>query len=160
AGLACSAGGSGSNTTPGMGGATSGGTSSGGASATGGKGGIGGGINPAGGVGGGGGTITDGGECFGVSQKAENTVRPVDIIMAIDNSGSMTFEAGEVQNNMNTFASAILNQGIDVHVVIISEDGPPVPFGSNGVCIPGPLGSGACPNDSKPPIYQRINRGV
>src|SRR6185503_5928602 len=112
AGLACSAGGSGSNTTPGMGGATSGGTSSGGASATGGKGGIGGGINPAGGVGGGGGTITDGGECFGVSQKAENTVRPVDIIMAIDNSGSMTFEAGEVQNNMNTFASAILNQGI------------------------------------------------
>ena len=158
AGFACSAGGSGSNTTPGIGGASSGG--SGGAlfGGAGGKAGFGGGINPAGGAAGTG-TNGSGGECAGVSQKADNQVRPVDIIMAIDNSGSMTFEAQEVQNNMNTFAGAILNQGIDVHVVIISVAGPPG-FGSNGVCVPPALGSGTCPNDSKAPAYQRVDREV
>jgi hypothetical protein len=119
-----------------------------------------GGVINTGAQGGAGGSLTDGGECFGVSQQAENRIRPVDIIMAIDNSGSMTFEAGEVQNNMNTFASAILNQGIDVHVAIISVEGPPSIFTTNGVCIPAPLGSGACPNDSKPPGYLRVDQEV
>ncbi len=129
--------------------------------------GVGGGPGAGGGimVGTGGGTggvpIDPGGECDGISQAAENRPAPIDIIMAIDSSGSMTFEAQEVQNNMNVFASAILNQGIDVHVVVISEAGPPNPFGGlSGVCIPPPLGSGACPNDSNPPQYFRVDTTV
>ncbi len=115
------------------------------------------------GTGGGGNTggIEDGGECAAVSQTADNEFKPVDIIMAIDNSGSMTFEAQEVQNNMNTFATAILSQGIDVRVVVISQAGPPNVFtGSNGVCVPTPLGSGQCPNDSKAPQYFRVDDEV
>ena len=107
------------------------------------------------------GPLADGGECDGVSQQAENGWAPIDVIWAIDNSGSMTFEAGEVQNNMNNFATQILNQGLDVHVAVISEAGPPNPFGgTNGVCIPPPLGSGSCPNDTNLPTYLRVDAPV
>ena len=107
------------------------------------------------------GTLEDGGECAAFSQTADNSVRPIDIIWAVDNSCSMTFEAQEVQNNMNTFASAILNQGIDVHVVLISESGPAGGFPpSNGICLPAPLGSGQCPNDSNLPRYMRVDDEV
>ena len=117
------------------------------------------------GVGGSGavGSLSDGGECTGVSQQAENSIAPVDIVWAIDNSCSMTFEAGEVQNHMNLFAQQILNQGLDVHVAAISEAGPPgFGFGgiSNGICIPQPLGSGSCPNDSNMPVYMRVDHSV
>ena len=100
-----------------------------------------------------------GGECQGLSQAAENQVRPVDIIWAIDNSCSMLDEAAAVQDNMNTFANAILSQGIDVHVAMISLDGPPLPF-HHGVCVPAPLGSGSCPNDSRMPVYMRVDQEV
>jgi hypothetical protein len=110
-----------------------------------------------------------------VTQQAQNQFRPVDIIFAIDNSGSMTFEAQEVQDNMNAFATQIVNAGLDVRVVMISIGGPPVapPFpwesGTNGVCIPPPLGTGLCPfhldanfigEDSNPPGYQRVDDEV
>ena len=156
--VACSAGSGGSGDGRGSGGnGTGGSVSSGGSGGSGAVIGIGGTSS--------GGTTNTGGtgaidECAGVSQQAENGPAPIDIIIAIDNSGSMTFEAGEVQNNMNAFAGAILNQGIDVHVAILSEDGPPNPFGgSNGVCIPPPLGNGgSCTNggESNPPVYLRV----
>ena len=108
-----------------------------------------------------GGTAFDGGACEGFSQAAENQVRPVDIIWAIDNSESMFEEAEAVQENMNTFANTILSQGIDVHVAMISQAGPPYPYlYSHGVCVPAPLGSGSCPDDSRPPIYLRIDQTV
>ncbi len=107
------------------------------------------------------GGLADGGECDAVSQQAENGFAPIDIIWAIDNSGSMTFEAGEVQNNMNAFANHILNYGLDVHVAVLSEPGPPNPFGgTNGVCIPPPLGSGQCPTDTNLPIFLRVDVSV
>jgi hypothetical protein len=108
-----------------------------------------------------GGTAFDGGVCEGFSQAAENQVRPVDIIWAIDNSESMFEEAEAVQANMNTFANTILSQGIDVHVAMISQAGPPYPYlYSHGVCIPEPLGSGSCPDDSRPPVYLRVDQTV
>ncbi len=117
---------------------------------------------------GGGGTVPVGGECAAVSQQAENTFAPVDIVWAIDNSGSMTLEAQGVQDSMNQFASGILQNNIDVHVVVISVDGPPMAiipglFGVNGVCIPPPLGSGGnCTGggDSNPPTYLHISDQV
>lgn len=154
---ACSAGGeSGSEVGSGGNGARAGSGAKGGSSATGGDG-FGGGLIDGGGNGGS--TIEDGGECFAQTKTADNTVRPVDIIWALDNSCSMGQEAKQVQDNMNLFAGGILTQGIDVHVVIISESGPPN-FIKFGVCIPPPLGSGSCPADTNLPRYARIDDSV
>lgn len=117
----------------------------------------------------------EGAECAGITQEAHTGPAPVDIIFALDNSGSMTFEAGEVQGHMNAFAMGIIDAGIDVHVVILSQIGPPgfindpsmppppfpfpfpVPTGvSNGVCIGTPLGSGNCPDDTNLPGYLHV----
>jgi hypothetical protein len=155
---ACSAGGDGSNA-GGRGGTSGSGTGGtinpmGGSSGVS-SGGSGGGINPSGGSSGTGTIPLDGG-CTGVSEQAENQMQPADIVVIVDNSGSMTFEAAAVQNNMNSFAQAIIGANIDPHVALISAGSD----GQNGVCVPAQLGSGACPNDSNPPIYKRIDQEV
>lgn len=98
-------------------------------------------------------STTDGttGDCASVSETATNKKQPADIIFAIDNSGSMDMEIASVQANMNQFSQKIINSGIDVHVIVISD---------NSICVGAPLGSGNCPADSKPPAYTRINQGV
>lgn len=128
------------------------GTSTGGTGATSTTGGAGGsgGDPPAGGsstggtlsIGGTGGT---GGEpvCGEAMSEAETVLLPADVILVIDNSGSMTDEANEVQASMNDFVQTIVAANIDVHVILISADG----NHEQGVCVPAPLGSGACPND-------------
>nr|WP_276599671.1 vWA domain-containing protein [Nannocystis sp. SCPEA4] len=80
-----------------------------------------------------------------------NQKQPADIIFVIDNSGSMDMEIASVQANMNQFSAKIIASGIDVHVIVISD---------NSICVGAPLGSGNCPADSKPPTYTRINQGV
>jgi hypothetical protein len=106
--------------------------------------------------------VDPGEDCNGITERTENVPRPVDIIWAIDNSGSMVEEQQAVQLHMNTFANQIVGAGIDVHVVVISQEGPPLayyppPIGLvSGVCIPAPLGSGTCPDDSKPPGYLHV----
>jgi hypothetical protein len=108
------------------------------------------------------GGVDPGEECNGITERTENVPRPVDIIWAIDNSGSMIEEAQAVQLQMNTFANQIVTAGIDVHVIVISQEGPPgmfypPPVGIvSGVCIPPPLGSGMCPDDNKPPEYLHV----
>jgi len=82
---------------------------------------------------------------------AENKKQPADIIFAIDNSGSMDFEEGQVQQNMNTFSTKIIQSGIDAHVVLISND---------NICIAKPLGSGSCPTDTNLPTYLHVQQGV
>ena len=91
------------------------------------------------------------GACAEVVVMAENKVKPADIIFAIDNSGSMDFEESEVQKNMNSFSTKIVQAGINASVVLISN---------NNICIAPPLGSGACPNDSKPPSYLHVPVGI
>lgn len=143
------------------------GTGGGGGSANGGSGG---GINVGGSgaginVGGGsGGTLTDGGACEAVSQTADNKVRPVDIIFAIDTSDSMVGELFQVQANMNTFVNAITGAGLDVHIVLIAKPGKPDGgdfFNPDpGICLGQPLATGVCPGGSKPPLYQHVEVGV
>lgn len=95
----------------------------------------------------GGGTRTDGGpgvdsgpavdagfmSCAATSVNADNVPRPVDIIWVIDSSGSMDGEAHIVQDNLNSFSSAIASSGIDYHVVVITS--------SSFVTVPAPLGT-------------------
>lgn len=73
-------------------------------------------------------------DCDGIEVEATESVAPVDIVWIIDNSGSMREEATLVQNNLNTFANAVENAGIDdVRVVLITAPG--------FVDVPAPLGT-------------------
>ena len=96
-------------------------------------------------------------ECAAVSEAAELVPLPADIIFVVDNSGSMSFEAEQIQAEMNDFSAQIIASGIDVHVVLVSS----YPSNGNGICIPPPLGSGGCPNvDDNPPLYTHVDRRV
>jgi hypothetical protein len=91
-----------------------------------------------------------GGVCGALSLLAENRLRPVHVVWALDDSASMADEILAVQDNLNAFADAIRTSGIEVRIVLIGH----------GACVPAPLGSGVCPNDSRPPEYLRVDVGV
>lgn len=93
-----------------------------------------------------------GGSCAAVSAEAEPTVQPADIIIAVDTSGSMDEETAWVQQNLNDFATIITQSGIDAHVILIADP---------SVCIPAPLGAGACPGaDENLPAYRHVPQTV
>jgi hypothetical protein len=95
--------------------------------------------------------------CSVISQRAENQRAPVDIVFALDNSGSMDEEAVWVQSNMNDFSRQIVAAAIDVRVIVISS----YPGEGNGICVDAPLGSGGCPKaDTKPPAFLHVDQRV
>ncbi len=92
--------------------------------------------------------------CAAVSVAATNTKVPVDIVIAVDTSGSMGDESTWVKENLNAFSSQIVESGVDFHLVLIAEQ-----VGgkkNNGICVAPPLGSGECPDDSNLPTYTHI----
>lgn len=91
------------------------------------------------------GVMEDAGPCRAISGASTVEPVPVDIIVVIDNSGSMSEEAAEVQRNINNFAAIIAASGLDYRVVLIST-----PTGTRGVCVPAPLGSGPAACTSGP----------
>ncbi|MBL8924255.1 MAG: hypothetical protein JNJ54_35730 [Myxococcaceae bacterium] len=134
---------------PGGGGGAGGGSSAGstggnGAGATGGGQGAG---NQGGGLGGGG--LAGGGDaCAEVTSMANLDKKPVDVILVIDNSGSMTVEIEAVQANVNTnLASIIGSSGLDYRIILISRHGSAT--ASQSVCIGPPLSGN--PTCSPPP---------
>ncbi len=99
--------------------------------------------------------------CEEVTDTAENKLQPADIIVVVDNSGSMDFEANFVQNYLNTFSNQIIQAGIEAHVALISS----YPGNGNGICINAPLGKpGGClenpPDDNNPPSFLHIDKKV
>lgn len=102
------------------------------------------------------GPVGESGGCAEVSDEAMVGAQPADILVVVDNSGSMDMEAGFVQANMNTFSSQIFLANIDAHVVLISADS----NADAGICFAQPLGSGACPDDTNLPGYLHINDSV
>jgi hypothetical protein len=103
------------------------------------------------------GMLGDGAVCEGFSQGATNKVQPADIVVVVDNSGSMAAEAGFVQQNLNGFSNQITMSGVDVQVVLISS----YPGRGHGVCVDPPLGSGGCPSmDSRAPTFLHVNQQV
>jgi len=96
-------------------------------------------------------------ECAAVSEAADLVPVPADIIFVVDNSGSMQFEAGEIQDRMNDFSNQIIGSGIDVHVVLISS----YPGNGWGICIDPPLGGGGCPDDdNSTPTFTHVDEFV
>jgi len=79
--------------------------------------------------------------------------RPVDIVVVIDNSGSMAAEIKGVQDNINeNFAEIIEASGLDYRVILLSRYGK---YTSTQVCIEAPLSGipkGGCTNPPSQPI--------
>jgi hypothetical protein len=93
--------------------------------------------------------------CTEVSE-TPSALEPVDIIIAVDNSGSMNEEAGFVQEHLNGFSAQIVDSGVDAHIVLITAPS----WDSNGICIDPPLGSGDCPDDTNLPGYLHVPEPV
>lgn len=75
-------------------------------------------------------------------QEAEASLinRPVDIVFVIDNSGSMSGEIEEVEQEISANFAAIIESAvpaIDYRVIMVSQYGR---FGDQEICIPTPLG--------------------
>lgn len=81
--------------------------------------------------------------CAGVELEASvGEIRPVDIIIAIDSSGSMDGEIEAVQNNINVnFANIMIQSAVDYRVILLA-DYPPAD--KNEVCITSPLSGHDC----------------
>src|SRR5689334_720197 len=89
--------------------------------------------------------------CAHVMAAATLTKKPVDIIVIIDNSGSMTDKIIAVQNNINVnFATIIGASGLDYRVIMLSKHGSALI--EQSVCISQPLsGNASCsPPPGKP----------
>ena len=94
--------------------------------------------------------------CTTSTLDAQAVTLPADIVLVVNNSGSMTDEAASVQASMNDFVAAITASGIKARVILISS-------GSNdsqGICVPAPVGSGSCPGDESLPLYRHVLQDV
>jgi hypothetical protein len=94
--------------------------------------------------------------CAAVTGQATLRKRPMDIIVSIDNSGSMAGEIQAVQQRINDdFAQIIADSGIDYRVIMVSRYGnvfsenTALPYdGAFAVCIGDPLGGSDCPSSA------------
>jgi hypothetical protein len=105
------------------------------------------------------GSTGEGGACATTESMATLVKEPIDIIVILDNSGSMDEELTSVEPNINVnFASILDTSGVDYRVILISrhrkeERNPTMPGAEDtSVCIEAPLsGLDSCP--SPDPIF-------
>lgn len=98
----------------------------------------------------------EGGACAAVQGEATLVKRPMDIIISIDNSGSMEGEIQAVIDRINDdFAAIIEASEIDYRVIMVSRYGyrtySPNPTNFS-VCIGPPLGNEECSGNSAPAL--------
>lgn len=110
--------------------------------------------------------------CAAISERAQNERKPADIIIAVDNSGSMDEEIVFVREQLNAFSQQIIAAGVDARIILISAPiqapGATMPANwfdddddqDNGICIAAPLGSGSCPDDTNLPRYFHVPEEV
>lgn len=88
--------------------------------------------------------------------QAELVEQPVDIILVLDNSGSMDDELQAVEENINVnFASILIDSNVDYRVILISrhreEPRESSESASTSICVTTPLSSlAACPTEGGP----------
>ncbi len=81
--------------------------------------------------------------------------QPVDFIVAIDNSGSMTDTVGLVEDNLGLFAQRMVSSGVDFRFVMISERG--TNRRNPDICVPEPLAGPDCADNER---FKHINKEV
>ena len=100
--------------------------------------------------------------CVNDQEPAQLVKQPVDIIVLLDNSGSMADEAAAVEANINVnFASVLANSEVDYRVILISRHrkGPRADSGetSTSICVQVPLsGLASCDAAPKPVFSDRF----
>ncbi|HET8935155.1 MAG TPA: hypothetical protein VFN67_17020 [Polyangiales bacterium] len=116
--------------------------------------------------------VASGDSCAAISERAQNERKPADIIIAVDNSGSMDEEIVFVREQLNAFSQQIIAAGVDARIILISSPiqapGATMPANwfdddddqDNGICIAAPLGSGSCPDDTNLPRYVHVPEEV
>jgi len=68
--------------------------------------------------------------------------QPVDVVLVIDNSGSMGDEIQAVEDSLNaSFAEVLSDAGVDWRLVLLGKHGPAVP--DESICIQAPLSANA-----------------
>jgi hypothetical protein len=117
-----------------------------------------------------------GASCAAISQRAQSRRAAADIIIAVDNSGSMSEEIGFVREQLQAFSQAVAADGVDVRIILISAPRTPPDVDDddderdsddasdedddNGICLAPPLGSGSCPLDSRGLGYLHVPQAV
>jgi hypothetical protein len=76
----------------------------------------------------------------------------LDLIVVVDNSGSMDEECAEAQQSLPGLVQAFEARGFETRLVLLTDDSD----GTNGICLPAPLGSGSCPDDENLPGYRHV----
>ncbi len=84
----------------------------------------------------------------------DNAIRPIDIIWAIDSSGSMTSEMATVEAEINEFATSLANSGSSTRLHLIVDRG----IESLEICVDPPLANAGC-LDNAPAFYQYDTNG-
>jgi len=108
-----------------------------------------------------GGTMSEGGACAEAQSQATLVKEPVDIVVVLDNSGSMDEELDAVERNINVSFAEILTDGaVDYRMILISRHrkearNPGNPGAEDtSVCIEAPLsGLAACPSPN--PVFSQ-----
>src|SRR5687768_6932171 len=88
-------------------------------------------------------------------------VRPLDVVLIVDNSGSMAEEIDAVQRNINqNLAQRIAATGIDYRVIVLSRHGQPdlsPDAETRSICVSSPLSDTDCnPAPPAPAITERF----
>jgi hypothetical protein len=100
------------------------------------------------------GGLSDDTACASQSAEAKLEKKPVDVVIVIDNSGSMGQEIVGVQNNINAnFAQIIEASGVDYRVILLAKHGKADP--DESVCIEAPLSGipmGGCATPPAQPV--------
>ncbi len=83
--------------------------------------------------------------CAGASADATLAKRPVDIILVIDTSSSMSGEIASVESNLNSNLATQLDAAdIDYRIILLADHGTPDVSGKFGICINSPLSGHEC----------------
>jgi hypothetical protein len=72
--------------------------------------------------------------------------QPVDFIMVVDNSGSMRDTVEQVEGNLGSFATRLVDSGIDYRFILVAERGT---GRSPDVCVPPPMAGPNCSNGER-----------
>lgn len=79
---------------------------------------------------------------------------PIDIIVIVDQSGSMSEEISSLKGSLNNLSTMLDKTNIDYHVVMIGTVG----TGTFDVCIPPPLGGASCASNGTK--FRTVNTNV
>lgn len=100
------------------------------------------------------GPVVDAGPTKCATATAAGVKPPIDIIVIVDQSGSMNEELASIKANINTLSTLLDKTGVDYHLVMIGEVG----NSTYQICVPPPLGGPNCASNGK--TYRAVNEHI